>query len=73
MTFNIRAGLTTKNSVRDAFLPKQVYASWTFNYTTWEWEPPVEKPADVVDDLVVVRAVNEGEERHLTASLDARK
>lgn len=41
----------TYDSVRDAFLPKQVYASWTFNYTTWEWEPPVEKPADVVDGV----------------------
>jgi|TARA_Y100000289_G_C3883774_1_gene130150 hypothetical protein len=41
----------TYDSVRDAFLPRQVYPSWTFNYTTWEWEPPVEKPADEVDGV----------------------
>ena len=41
----------TYDSVRDAFLPRQVYASWSFNYTTWEWEPPVEKPADEVDGV----------------------
>ncbi len=39
----------TYDSVRNAFLPKQPFASWTFNYTSWFWEPPTVRPADVVD------------------------
>ena len=39
----------TFDSVRNAFLPVQPYASWTFNYTNWVWDPPSERPADVVD------------------------
>ena len=32
------------DSDSDDFIPLQTYASWTFNKTSWEWEPPVEKP-----------------------------
>ena len=28
----------------DDFIPPQTHSSWTFNKTSWEWEPPVEKP-----------------------------
>ena len=49
----------TYDSVRDVFLPKQPYASWTFNYSTWYWEPPVEKPADVVDGVPRIVRWNE--------------
>lgn len=49
----------TFDSVRNAFLPKQPYASWTFNYTNWVWEPPTERPADVVDGVPRIVRWNE--------------
>lgn len=30
--------------VLDKFKPRQPYASWTFNNTSWEWEPPTPIP-----------------------------
>lgn len=34
----------TYDSTRDAFIPPQLYNSWTLNETTCQWEPPVEQP-----------------------------
>lgn len=31
----------------DVFIPLQPYPSWKLNYTTYEWEAPVAKPADI--------------------------
>lgn len=31
---------------RDAFIPPKLYASWTLNETTCQWEPPVAYPDD---------------------------
>ena len=36
----------TYDEDRDAFIPKQPFASWTLNETTCQWEPPVVKPID---------------------------
>ena len=36
----------TYDSTRDAFIPPQPHASWTFNETTCGWDAPVE----IVDD-----------------------
>jgi hypothetical protein len=30
---------------RDAFIPPQLFASWTLNETTCLWEPPIVKPS----------------------------
>ena len=32
--------------VRDAFVPPQLYNSWTLNETTCQWEAPVSYPTD---------------------------
>ncbi len=34
------------DSVRDAFIPPQPFASWVLNETTCQWEPPVAYPDD---------------------------
>lgn len=34
----------TYDSTRDAFIPPQLYPSWTLNETTCLWEPPTERP-----------------------------
>lgn len=36
----------TYDSVRDAFIPKQPYASWILNEETCNWEAPVAYPSD---------------------------
>ena len=36
----------TYDSVRDAFIPPQPFASWTLNEDTCLWEAPVAYPAD---------------------------
>ena len=36
----------TYDATKDAFIPKQPFASWTLNETTCQWEPPVVKPID---------------------------
>jgi len=35
----------TYDETRDAFIPKQPYASWVLNEDTCQWEPPVAYPA----------------------------
>lgn len=46
---NIRFRYATINSTydesRDAFIPKQPYASWLLNEKTLDWEPPIPYPA----------------------------
>mgnify|MGYP003113016099 CR=1 FL=1 len=41
--------------LRDAFIPKKEYGSWSLNEETCLWEPPVEKPElteqQIQDDL----------------------
>jgi hypothetical protein len=37
------------DAVRDAFYTPQPYASWTFNETTCQWEPPIAYPTDGKD------------------------
>ena len=37
------------DSTRDAFYNPQPYPSWTFNETTFIWEPPVAHPDDGKD------------------------
>ena len=32
------------------FITDQPYASWTFNYSTGNWDAPSERPADHTDD-----------------------
>jgi hypothetical protein len=34
----------TYDSTRDAFIPPKLYASWTLNESTCQWEPPVAYP-----------------------------
>jgi len=36
----------TYDATRDAFIPPQLYPSWTLNETTCVWEPPVAHPND---------------------------
>jgi hypothetical protein len=36
----------TYDEIRDAFILKQPYSSWTLNETTCNWEPPTPKPDD---------------------------
>jgi len=36
----------TYDEDRDAFIPKQPFASWTLNETTCQWEPPIARPID---------------------------
>jgi hypothetical protein len=36
----------TYNQTKDAFIPSQLYASWTLNETTCLWEAPVAYPDD---------------------------
>ena len=31
----------------DIFIPKPLYPSWKFNYTTFQWEAPVAKPNEI--------------------------
>jgi hypothetical protein len=31
----------------DIFIPKPLYSSWKFNYTTFQWEAPVAKPDEI--------------------------
>ena len=37
---------STYDSVRDAFIAPQPFASWTLNETTCQWDAPVAHPAD---------------------------
>jgi hypothetical protein len=37
----------------DAFIPPQPFASWTLNFYTFLWEPPVPKPTDEDPDTEV--------------------
>ena len=34
----------------DAFIGKQLYPSWKFNYTTWKWVPPIPMPEYTVGE-----------------------
>ena len=36
----------TYDKVRDAFIPRQPYPSWTLDESTCLWKPPVEMPND---------------------------
>ena len=36
----------TYDSSKDAFIPRQIFASWTLNNDTCQWEAPIEKPDD---------------------------
>ena len=36
----------TYDKDRDAFIPPQLWSSWTLNETTCQWEPPVPYPTD---------------------------
>jgi hypothetical protein len=36
----------TYDSVRDAFIPPQPYASWTLNEDTCQWDSPIAYPTD---------------------------
>jgi hypothetical protein len=41
------AGIGYKyNEQYDAFEPPQPYPSWTLNYSTFRWEPPIPEPGD---------------------------
>jgi len=54
------AGIGFKyDSVRDAFIPPQPYASWTLNETTCHWEAPVTYPSIVEDYLVDWDEINQ--------------
>jgi hypothetical protein len=35
------------DEVFDAFYAPQLYPSWKLNYETFQWEPPITKPADI--------------------------
>ena len=51
---NIRtryAGINfTYNESLDAFIPEQIYPSWTINTTTKDWEAPITKPTLTADE-----------------------
>jgi len=34
----------TYDAARDAFIPHNPYASWTFNESRCDWDPPIPKP-----------------------------
>ena len=34
------------DSIRDAFIPPKLYASWVLNEQTCQWDPPVQCPSD---------------------------
>ena len=34
------------DSSKDAFIPRQIFPSWTLNSDTCQWEAPTEKPDD---------------------------
>jgi len=34
------------DSIKDVFIPQQIYPSWTLNNVTHDWDPPVPKPGD---------------------------
>ena len=36
----------TYDSVKDAFIPPQPYASWVLNEETCQWNPPIPYPTD---------------------------
>ena len=41
------AGIGFKyDSVKDAFIPPQPFASWTLNEETCLWEPPIQRPTE---------------------------
>lgn len=46
MRKNFAGGGYTYDSVRDAFIPPQPYASWGLDTTTCLWEAPIEYPRD---------------------------
>jgi hypothetical protein len=37
----------TYDSILDVFIPPKIHPSWKLSYTTYQWEAPVAKPADV--------------------------
>lgn len=44
------AGIGYKyDSVRDAFIPPQIYPSWSINEDTCDWEAPVAMPTDTLN------------------------
>ena len=36
--------------VNDWFMPPQPYPSWTFNYETWRWDPPVARVTNLAEN-----------------------
>lgn len=41
------------DEIYNAFIPPQPFPSWTLNFETFLWEPPVPKPADEDPDTEV--------------------
>ena len=41
----------TYDEDRDAFIPKKLHASWTFNESTCQYEAPTPEPAQTAEDL----------------------
>lgn len=37
---------STYDPINDAFIPTNIYPSWTLNTTSYLWEPPTPKPID---------------------------
>jgi len=40
----------TYDPINDWFMPPQPYPSWTFNYETWRWDPPVARVTNLAEN-----------------------
>jgi hypothetical protein len=49
----------TYDSILDVFVPPKTYPSWKLNYTTYQWEAPVAKPADVEGRIWIWYEINQ--------------
>jgi hypothetical protein len=41
----------------DAFISPSPYSSWSLNETTFEWEPPIPKPDDIITETSITTYV----------------
>lgn len=41
----------------DVFIPPSPYPSWTLNETTFQWDPPVPKPDDIITETTITTYV----------------
>jgi hypothetical protein len=52
------------DSVRDAFIPPQPFPSWTLNEDTCDWDCPIERPEETVEEMTAGKYYIWNEETH---------